>query len=118
MKALNAAVYYLCAGLARLLRSLTALALLGIEFFWPLFWTGVVLGLFALLFSFSVAENREWEAFKVAHQCKVTQKVRGDVNVGVGTTVGANGQVSVTPITTVSPDKTGWLCDDGITYWR
>lgn len=118
MKHLSAGVYYVCAFLAGVLRALTALGVLIIEFFWPLFWTGVLLGLFVLLFSFSVAENREWEAFRVQHACKVTQKMKGDVNVGIGTTVGGNGQVGVGPVTTVSPDKTGWLCDDGVTYWR
>lgn len=118
MKYLSAGVYYVCAFAAWLLRGLTALALLVIEFFWPLFWTGVVLGLFALLFAASAHEAKQWAQFKVDHKCRVTQEMQGDLNVGVTTTTGQNGYVSVSPVITTSPDKVGWLCDDGITYWK
>ncbi|MGC4059391.1 MAG: hypothetical protein QM749_00430 [Aquabacterium sp.] len=59
-------------------------------------------------------QQAEWDAFKVEHKCKVTAHIdgnafntysfdaKGNLNVGVG----------------VNPDKTGWLCDDGITYFK
>lgn len=67
------------------------------------------LGLIALLVWIAIEENRLWQAFRVAHKCHVTAKISGSTfntfdgkNVGVGSV----------------PPKTGWTCDDGITYFR
>lgn len=57
-----------------------------------------------------VADANAWEAFKAAHDCKIVGQMSGDVfntfdakgNVGIGFTSG----------------KTGWSCNDGVTYWR
>lgn len=54
--------------------------------------------------------DREWQRFKVEHKCKIVSKE--DSTIGTG--IGSNGQV----ITTVESGKTGWLCDDGITYYK
>ena len=59
---------------------------------------------------FAIKDNNDWEKFKVEHKCKIVSKQ----NSTVGTGIGSNGQV----ITTVESGKTGWLCDDGITYYR
>ncbi|MCR2669607.1 hypothetical protein NSP01_24020, partial [Salmonella enterica] len=40
--------------------------------------------LFALLVLGAAAESREWEKFKAEHNCRVTGKMSGDVNVGYG----------------------------------
>ncbi|MFO3777826.1 hypothetical protein [Serratia marcescens] len=87
------------------------------EFFKVLTFIGVtsVFGiLFALLVLGAAAESREWEKFKVEHNCRVTGKMSGDTNVGYGVSTSGN---SVTTINT-TPDKTGWTCDDGVTYWK
>ncbi len=84
----------------------------------------MVLGLLvvALIFCFvmfvvtSIRERREWEAFRVAHACKVVGHMDGNLVTGVGPAIGGNGGVAVT--TSVTPDKEGWLCDDGMTYWK
>jgi hypothetical protein len=54
-------------------------------------------------------EEARWQKFSVAHHCRIAAKMPGDVfntfdgkNVGIGAT----------------PDKTGWACDDGVTYFR
>ena len=52
----------------------------------------------------------EWDIYKVEHHCKVTQKKDGDSGVGITT----NGSV----VMTSTSSQTGWLCDDGITYWK
>lgn len=62
----------------------------------------------------SIREHREWEAFRVAHACKVVGQMDGSTSVGYG--VGSNGQAGV--VTTSTPGKTGFQCDDGVTYWR
>jgi len=61
-----------------------------------------------------ISESADWEEFKTAHACKVTAKVSGDTFNTYG--VGANGQMTIGVGST--PSKTGWTCDDGITYFR
>lgn len=46
-------------------------------------------------------EEREWQKFKAAHKCKVTAKVPSHA-----------GYKDYTPA------QDGWLCDDGITYFK
>ena len=69
-----------------------------------------------LFFMIRVAleEQAEWEKFKVEHQCKIVGRMSGDVFNTVGVT--GNGQVAIGIGTTSS--KTGYACDDGVTYWR
>ncbi|MGX1957076.1 hypothetical protein [Serratia proteamaculans] len=87
------------------------------EFFKVLGVIGVA-GVFGLLLCLLVlaaaAESREWEKFKSDHNCRITGKMDGDVNVGYGVSTSGN---AVTTINT-TPDKTGWTCDDGVTYWK
>jgi hypothetical protein len=64
--------------------------------------------------SLAVDENREWESFKTQHKCKIVSQLHGDVFNTVG--VSSKGNVVVGIGST--PDKTGWLCDDGITYFK
>lgn len=61
-----------------------------------------------------VKDSQEWEAFKSAHSCKVVAKVKGETFNTVGTDFKGNVTVGVASTT----DKTGWLCDDGVTYYR
>ena len=70
----------------------------------------LLVGLVAL----TIHESNKWEEFKVAHKCKVVGKMSGDVFNTFG--VGANGQLSVGIGATSG--KTGWACDDGMTYWK
>lgn len=60
------------------------------------------------------SEHAEWEAFKTIHKCKEVVHISGDVFNTIG--VGSNGQVSIGVGAT--PDKTGWACNDGKTYFR
>lgn len=55
-------------------------------------------------------QGRQWNLFRVEHHCK---KV-GETGSTVGTGISTSGKV----VTTVNPGQTGWLCNDGITYWR
>ena len=61
-----------------------------------------------------IHNQAEWERFSAAHECKVVGKMSGDVFNTVS--VGGNGQVSVGVGSTSS--KTGYACNDGVTYWR
>ena len=60
------------------------------------------------------AEHDRWERFKVDHQCVVVGKIDGAVFPTTG--IGANGQLSFGIGST--PSRTGWKCDDGMTYWK
>ena len=75
-------------------------------------------GLIYLLVVTSAAERKQWDAFATAHDCKMVEHRKGDLLVTTATTIGPNGRVSVTPMTTVTPDKRAFQCSDGVTYWR
>lgn len=62
----------------------------------------------------SMAEQDQWNAFAVAHDCKKVGEISPSSSFGIG--IGTNGQTSIVPIST--PGKTGFACNDGITYWR
>ena len=62
----------------------------------------------------AVLEVQRWEEFKIEHECKIVGKKNGQTFVGTG--IGANGSVTTTIGGTSS--QTGWLCNDGVTYWR
>ena len=57
-----------------------------------------------------VVDAKDWEVFRVSHECRIVGKMHGEMintfdakgNVGIGFTSG----------------KTGWSCNDGVTYWR
>lgn len=58
--------------------------------------------------------KEEWERFKADRQCRVVAHVRGQSMPTFG--VYANGGL-VTGVTATG-NQTGWLCNDGITYYR
>lgn len=70
--------------------------------------------------TFYVAEEdrKQWDAFAVQHACKKVGELSGSTETAVGFGVTANGKAGQVVTTTSTPSKTGWLCDDGITYWR
>lgn len=64
----------------------------------------------------AIEDGRQWDAFRQAHNCRIVGKMRGDMVTTVAPIIGGNGGVAVGVSST--PDKTGWQCDDGVTYWR
>lgn len=74
----------------------------------------VTLGLIWLMVHRAMVDAREWEKFKAAHACKVVAQVPGETFNTIG--FGASG-AAVIGIGSTSA-KTGWLCDDGITYYK
>lgn len=60
----------------------------------------------------AIHDTNEWKQFSIAHHCRVVGQMDG--STAVGPSIGGKGGVSVVYV----PGKTGWLCDDGITYWR
>jgi hypothetical protein len=76
--------------------------------------TLAAVALVAFLVYAAVEDARQWEAFKTAHACRVVAKVRGHTDPVYG--VDGKGNMVFSTVTT--PDTTGWLCDDGVTYYR
>ncbi len=63
-------------------------------------------------------EQVKWDSFFVEHNCKQVGFVEGGVQAVLAPVVGTNGYVHTGLATVVTPDKTGYYCDDGVTYWR
>ncbi len=78
----------------------------------------VVVALVALLIWAVIKESNEWEAFKVKHNCKVVSYSKGSPQIGVGYGTTSGGKGGTVVVVTQQPDKTGWQCDDGVTYYR
>ncbi len=66
----------------------------------------------------AIDRRAAWETFKVEHHCKITDKMAGDVDVNVGLALNTDGDLSQVVTVDETPSKTGWLCDDGVTYWK
>lgn len=81
---------------------------------WPVFIAAVLIVVAILA---AICEQGQWERFAEEHHCKVVGRTSSSTGVGVGPISTGNG-IGVGVITTVTPGKTGYLCDDGVTYWR
>jgi hypothetical protein len=84
------------------------------------YWIGGLVVLLVVLLVLAgvagVQEQKQWDAFAKAHNCKVVAKREGSTSTGVAPIIGGNGGVAVT--TSSTPGQTAYLCDDGVTYWR
>jgi hypothetical protein len=67
----------------------------------------------ALCFIGAALSGAEWEKFKVAHECKIVGQTSADVGLGFNSAPNGGGTTVI-----VTPGKTGWACNDGVTYWR
>ncbi|SFP92881.1 hypothetical protein SAMN03159489_02210 [Pseudomonas sp. NFPP07] len=72
------------------------------------------IGLMAVAAWAAIEENRQWKAFAQAHECKKIEEISGTTSTGYGFTSSGQGAM----VTTYTPGKTGWACNDGVTYWR
>lgn len=63
-----------------------------------------------LLIWIAFESERQWQDYKVAHDCKVVAHINATVGYGMA----SNGKF----VTTIEPAKTGWQCNDGKTYYR
>jgi hypothetical protein len=83
--------------------------------FWPVGLLSLgVLALLGVAIYSTVRESEDFARFASAHHCRVVGRVRG--NALVSPTIDSKGNVGVA-ITQI-PDKIGYYCDDGVTYWR
>lgn len=73
----------------------------------------IIVAIVALLF-LAAKEEKKWDEFKIQHHCKVVAHIDGETFPTFG--VGGNGQMTIGVGST--SDKTGWLCDDGIIYYK
>lgn len=75
-----------------------------------------LVGFVALAAVVAVHEGERWQAFAAEHHCKVVGRMSDSLATTVGPVVGGQGGMAVG--VTVVPGKTGYACDDGVTYWR
>lgn len=59
-------------------------------------------------------KEREWERFAANHQCREVAKISGEMFNTLSFDAKGNTVVGIG----VTSDKTGWLCNDGVTYYR
>lgn len=84
-------------------------------------WFGTVLVILFLLawpviFYLAYLEHQDWTRFKADKNCRIVGKMDGSMVNTIAPVIGGNGGVAIGVAGT--PSKTGWMCDDGITYWR
>lgn len=80
----------------------------------------LILFIIAILYAItisSIEKSRAWEVFKLENNCKVVAYKEGSTSTGLGTLINSNGKAGVGIVTTTT-DQTGYICDDGVTYWR
>lgn len=77
-----------------------------------------IIGILVAIVYGSTIESRQWREFSVAHNCKVMQKMQADTHTGIGYASGGRDGGGPVFVTSTTPGKTAWLCDDGVTYWR
>ena len=73
----------------------------------------LVVGIIAMVY-FGKRDSERWQEFLKNNNCKIVSKIDGDVIST--TTVDSRGNPSTS--IGVTQDKTGWKCDDGVTYYR
>jgi hypothetical protein len=66
----------------------------------------------------ALEEEKQWKQFAADHDCVKVEQIRGNVLTGLGYGMTTNGTMGAVVTTTVEPDKIGWHCNDGVTYWR
>lgn len=66
----------------------------------------------------SIEEHKAWDKFKETHSCKLISISQGYTATGTGVGLMANGQVGTVITSNFVVGQEGWLCDDGITYFR
>lgn len=74
----------------------------------------LIIILLVVMIYISEEADKKWAAFSAEHNCKVVAKISGSTFNTYS--VNPQGQMQVGVGST--PDKTGWLCDDGVTYYR
>jgi hypothetical protein len=75
---------------------------------------GIFAGLIPLAIGLAVQDERDWRQWSSAHHCRMIG--RTGPTAAFGPSVSADGRIGTTML--VTGGKTGWLCDDNVTYWR
>lgn len=64
-----------------------------------------------------IKQKRAWQAWASEH-CEIIGHMEGDTDIQTGLAMTIDGKLGTAVTTSQPPDKTGYKCDDGMTYWR
>ena len=78
----------------------------------------VAIALVALGVVGALEEEKQWKQFAADHDCVKVGETKGSVSTGFGYAMTTNGQMGTVVTTITESGKTGWRCNDGVTYWR
>lgn len=78
----------------------------------------LICGVSAAVIWVMLEDHKRWENFKAEHECKIVGYMDGDLSTGIGYGMTTGGQFGTVITATSTPSKTGWLCDDGMIYWK
>lgn len=62
----------------------------------------------------AMEEQKQWSSFYASHECKKVGEIAPSTSWGYR--MGYNGKYEYGSIH--NPGKTGYACNDGVTYWR
>jgi hypothetical protein len=63
-------------------------------------------------------EAEQWAAFSAANNCRVVERTRATTETGIGHGLTPSGNMGFVVTTSTTPARAGYLCDDGVVYWR
>lgn len=78
----------------------------------------VAIAMIAFAVAGALEEGKQWQQFAADHDCVKVEQIKGNVLTGVGYGMTTDSAMVTVVTTTVEPDKIGWRCNDGVTYWR
>lgn len=87
--------------------------------YWPvILFIAIITALLVIVGMEEIEERKQWQNFALEHKCKKVGDIQPHTSVGTGVGMTGNGKTGVMVMNNYEPGKEGFLCDDGITYWR
>lgn len=62
----------------------------------------------------AIQESERWNEFKIEHHCRVVSHISSSMFNTFGIDSKGNPVIGIGS----TPEKTGWLCDDGVIYYK
>lgn len=72
-----------------------------------------IVALIALVIYAGIVDQQQWQKYSADHHCIKSGYKQGQTGFGTGVGVDGNGNTTVVPVTTYTPDQTVYTCDNG-----